>query len=395
VKRRSQILAAIGFSLRSIPRRPGNALVIVIGIAAVVAVLISVLALSSGFTRTIRGGARVDRVLVLGSNADAESSSALSRAAVASIGSVAGLAKDASGTALVSAEVVLVAPVSRRDGTDAYITLRGVGREAFGVRPELRIVSGRMFEPGLRELIVGRTAQQQFVGLIEGSRLRLHDGDWSIVGSFAGGDTVRDSEILADVDTVMSSYQLDAFNSATALLADDRSLATVRAALAPSPSLDVKVMTEPEYLASVSRSMQRLLRTVAIAIGSLMTIGALFGALNTMYSSVAARSSELATLRAIGFRPIAVLVSILTEAMLLALVGAGAGIAVALATFDGRSISTLGGSRWDSQLVYSLTITPTLVAIAVLIACGVGLIGGLIPALRATRTPVAEALRVV
>jgi putative ABC transport system permease protein len=252
-----------------------------------------------------------------------------------------------------------------------------------------------MFGTGLHELIVGKAAERQFEDLGVGGRVRLHDGDWTIVGVFAGGDNVRDSEIIADAQAVLSSYQLSGFNSATAVLGDASSLQTLRAALDAQPSRGVKVQTEPEYLASVSGPTQRLLKAVAFTIGTLMTIGALFGALNTTYSAVAARSRELATLRALGFNAGAVVTAILLEALLLALFGALVGIGAAYAAFDGHAISTLGGSRWDSQLVYSLHVTPALMLDATLLACVIGLVGGLIPALRAMRIPVAHSMRAV
>jgi putative ABC transport system permease protein len=390
----TQIIAVTAVSLRSIPHRLGNSLVIVIGIASVVAVLISVLAMSAGFQRTVLGDARPDRAIILTPGADSESSSSLSRETVAAIVAAPGIKRGLDGKPIVSADVLLVAPVSRKSsGADAYITLRGVGDQHFRLRPELKLVSGRMFKPGLHELIVGAAAQAQFAGLETGSRVRLHDGDWTIVGVFAGGDTVRASEVISDAQTVMSAYKLDTFNSVSALLAHEGSLATLRDALHLQPGLAVKALAEPEHLAIVSRSINRLLRVVAYAIGGLMAIGALFGALNTMYSAVASRSSEIATLRALGFGSNTVLVSILIESLLLALLGACIGIAVAYLGFDGKAISTLGGARWDSQVVYSLTINPALVAIATALACGIGLLGGLFPALRAARASVAESLR--
>jgi putative ABC transport system permease protein len=390
----AQTGAITAVSLRSLPQRPGNSLVIVVGIAAVSAAIISMLAMSAGFGRTIQGGARADRVLFLTANADDESSSVLSRDKVAILEAAPGIARDASGKALLSAEIVLVAPVARKNnGADAYITLRGVGTQANRVRPEVKIVSGRMFETGLHELVVGQAAAKQFANVDVGSRVQLHDGGWTVVGVFAGGDNVRDSEAIADAQTLLSSYKLDAFNSATALLADATSLRTLRKALESQPGLDVKALTEPEYLSVVSAPTHRLLRAVALTIGTLMAIGALFGALNTMYSAVAARSREIATLRALGFASGAIVTAILFEALLLSLFGAALGIGAAYAAFDGQAISTLGGSRWDSQLVYSLTITRALALEAATLAGAIGLIGGLIPALRAMRVPVAHSLR--
>jgi len=387
-------VAVTTFGLRSIPRRPGNSLVIVIGIAGVVAVLTSVLAMSVGFQRTVSGAARPDRAIVLTTGAESESSSTLSREQVRTFETAPGVAQDPDGKPLVSAEVLLVAPVSRKhNAADAYITLRGVGEQLFRVRPEIELVAGRMFEPGLREVIVGQAAQTQFAGLELGSLLRLHDGDWTIVGVFAGGDNVRESEVMADAQTVLSSYKLDAFNSATVLLDGPSALSRFDQALQREPALNVKVYAEPAYVAMVSRPTHRLLRIVAFAIGGIMSIGALFGALNTMYSALIARTTEIATLRAIGFGSASVIASILIEALLLALAGACIGIAIAYAAFNGRAISTLGGARWDSQVVYALTITPGLVALAIGLACGIGLLGALFPALRAARVSVADALR--
>jgi putative ABC transport system permease protein len=390
----AQVVAVTAVGLRSIPYRLGNSLVIVIGIAAVVAVLISVLAMSAGFQRTALGGARPDRAIVLSRGAESESTSSLSRDNVAAVLAAPGIRKGVDGKPIASAEVVLVAPVARKStGVDAYVTLRGVGEQHFDLRRELQLVSGRMFNPGLHELIVGQAALAQFAGLEVGNSIRLHDGEWTIVGVFAGGDSVRESEVLSDAQTVLSSYKLDTFSSVSVLLADARSLATFTDALSFRPGLSVQVLSEPQYLAMVSRSINRLLRVVAYAIGTIMAIGALFGALNTMYSAVASRSSEIATLRALGFNSNTVLVAILIEALLLAALGAGAGIAIAYLGFDGRAISTLGGSRWDSQVVYSLTITPALVAIATAVACGIGLLGGLFPAFRAAHASVVESLR--
>jgi putative ABC transport system permease protein len=394
MKTATQVIAMTLVSLRSIPNRLGNSLVIVIGIAGVTAVLISVLAVSAGFSRTIHGDARSDRIIVLTQGTDSESNSSLSRAHVAVVQAAPGIKRDANGKPIISAEVVLVAPVARkRTGYDAYITLRGVGDQYLHLRPELKIVAGRMFDAGVHELIVGKAAQTQFAGIEPGAHIRLHDGDWTIVGIFAGGDNVRESEVVADAQTVMSAYNLDAFNSATALLENERSLATFKDALKLDSSLSIEILPEPEYLARVSQSVNRLLRVVAYAIGSIMAIGALFGALNTMYSAVTFRTREIATLHAIGFGPLAIVVSILIEALLLALLGASAGAAIAYVAFNGQAISTLGGTRWDSQIVYSLTITPALIGIATALACGIGFVGGLFPALRAVRASVADALR--
>jgi putative ABC transport system permease protein len=388
-----QVLALSAIGLQSLPNRSGNSSVIVIGSACVVTVLISVLAMAVGFDRTVQGDARPDRVVLLTKGMDTEGQSALSREDVGLIQSAPGIKKTAEGKPILSAEVVLVAPVIRRNGSDAYITLRGAGERLLDLRPELKIVSGRMFKPGLRELIVGNAAHMQFQGLELGGSLRLPEGDWTIVGIFSGGDNVRQSEAIADATTVMSAYKLDAFNSATAMLVGRDSFGQFEDTLNREPSISVDALPEPEYLAMVNKPIHRLLKTVAYAIGGIMAIGALFGALNTMYSAVAARNYEIATLRALGFAPSSVLGSVVIEAVLLSLAGACIGIAITYVAFNGRAINSLGGSREDAQLVYSLTISPSFVIVATAVACGIGILGGLLPAIRAVRIPVAEALR--
>jgi putative ABC transport system permease protein len=388
-----QILALTAVGLRSVPHRRGNSAVIVIGSACVVAVLLSVLAMATGFERTSQAGARADRVLVITNGMDTEGSSSLSRENVDVIQAAPGIKRDSEGKAIVSAEVVLVAPVIRRNGSDAYITLRGSGEQLMQVRPELRLVAGRMFRPGLHELIIGQAAQQQFRGLNLGKVIRLHDGDWTVVGTFASGDSVRESEAIADATTVMTAYQLSAFNSTTALLASETSFAMFGQALERDPSLKVTVMREPDYLSMVSGSIHRLLKYVAYLIGCIMGIGALFGALNTMYSALASRQNEIATLRALGFSPAAIVSAIVLEAVLLSLVGAFVGIGMAYTAFNGQAINTLGGSLWDTQIVYTLSVSLPLVLLAIALAGSIGILGGLFPAIKSIRATIVDALR--
>jgi putative ABC transport system permease protein len=388
----SQILAVTAMNLRSIPQRLGNSLVIVVGIAGVVAVLISVLAMYLGFRTTINGDASADRMMVFSRGAGAENESSLSRENVAAVMNAAGIKHDARDRPVVSAELILVAPVARkRDNSDVYVTLRGVGPQYFVLRPELKLVSGRLFRAGNQELLVGASAGGQFAGLELGNQIRLQDGDWTVVGTFAGGNGSRESEVIADAQTVMSAYKLDAFNSVSVLQDTEGAFAALKAALAQDSTVAVDVRSEPEYLATASGSVNRMLQLVTYSIGSIMALGALFGALNSMHSAVAARTVEIATLRAIGFASMSVAIAVLIEALLLALVGAIAGAAIAYGAFNGTTISTLGGAVWDSQLVYSLNITPSLVVIAIGLACGLGLLGGLFPAIRAARSNVADA----
>jgi putative ABC transport system permease protein len=389
----AQIAAITATSLRSIPRRLGSSLVIVVGMAGVVGVLVPVLAMYSSFRATIQGDARADRAIVLSRAATTEYESGLSRQTVAEVASATGVRRDARGRPLVSPEVILVAPVSRkRDRSDVNVTLRGVGEQYFAIRPELNLESGRMFRPGNQELLVGVAAQTQFAGLEIGDQVRLQDGDWTVVGTFGGGNGSRDSEVISDAQTVMSAYKLAAFNSVTVALESSSSFAAFTDAVVRDLALPANIETEPDYLASASSTVNRILRLVTYAIGSIMALGALFGALNSMHSAVAARSVEMATLRAIGFDAAAVAVAVLIEALLLALIGAAIGIAISYAVFDGATISTLGGALWDSQLVYSLVFTPSLMLAATALACALGLAGGMLPAIRAARSSIAGSL---
>lgn len=388
-----QILAVTAASVRSIPMRPGNSLVIVVGIAGVVAVLISVLAMFEGFRSTIQGDGRADRAIVLTRGASTEYESSLSRENVANLMNVPGVKHDDRDEPLISAEVILIAPVARkRDSSDVNVTLRGVGPQYFRVRPELKLISGRMFHTGNQELLVGAAARTQFAGLEIGNRVRLQDGDWTVVGTFAGGNGSRESEVVADAQTVMSVYKLDAFNTMTLALESPEALASVKKAATADPTVLVDVRAEPEYLATAPGGVSRTLRLVAYAIGSIMALGAVFAALNSMHSAVTARTVEIATLRAIGFASSAVAISILIEALLLALLGATMGAGIAYAVFNGTTISTLGGAVWDSQLVYSLTVTRPVTMTAVALACVLGLLGGFLPAMRAARSSIAHAL---
>jgi putative ABC transport system permease protein len=389
----AQILAVTAANLRSIPRRLGNSLVIVVGVAGVVAVLILVLTMFVGFRTTIQDDGRPDRAIILPRGATTEYEGNLTKETVAAVMNAPGIRHDGRDQPIVSAEVILVAPVARKiDHSDVSVTLRGVGGQYFIMRPELKLVSGRMFRPGNQELLAGASASAEFSGLDIGKQVRLQDGDWTVVGTFGGGNGSRQSELVADALTVMSAYKLDAFNTMGVMLESPHTIASLREALARDPTLQVDVRAEPEYLATASDGVNRMLRLVAYAIGSIMALGALFAALNSMSSAVVARTVEIATLRAIGFSPSAVAVSVLIEALLLALLGAALGVAVAYAAFNGTTISTLGGAVWDSQVVYSLTITRSVTAAAILLACTLGLLGGVLPAFRAVRSSIADAL---
>jgi putative ABC transport system permease protein len=391
-----QTARILGVNLRTLPRRLGNSLVIVIGIAGVVAVLASVLAMAIGYRATISHDGRADRAIVIARGSTSEYESGMSRNTLGVIEAAAGVRHDANGKPIVSGDVILPAPLVRKsDSSDVNLTLRGVGQQYFALRPELTLSAGRMFRTGLRELLVGESARERFAGLDIGDVVRLQDGDWQVVGIISGGEGARDSELVADAGMVMAGYKLEVFNTFNVQLNSESALQEFKSSLSQYATLLVDVYSEPRFLAISSQPVSRILNAVVVVVGSIMSLGALFGALNSMHSAVVARSVEMATLRAIGFSSASVLLAVLAESLLLALLGAAIGIGLAYAAFDGAAISTLGGAIWDSQLVYALTITPTIAVASVLLACVLGLLGGAVPALRAARANVAEALRAV
>jgi len=387
-----QLIAVISMSLQTLPQRMGASSVIVIGIAGVVAVLVSVLAMGAGFKHTLADSGRDDRVIILRGGSDAELSSNLTRTDIATISNAPGLAKDADGKALLSSELVTVVNVPKMDtGTDANVTMRGVGLKIAEVRPELKIVSGKMFRPAVRELIAGAGAAKQFRGLTVGSVLRLRNADWTVTGIFSSSGDVHESELLADVDTVASSIERNGYSSAVGLLSSAAAFTAFKDSLTSDPQLKVDVQREREYYAKQSAGLTKTINIVGTTVAVIMAIGAMFGALNTMYSAVAARGLEIATLRAIGFGAFPVLFGVIIESLLLSLLGGAIGAALAWSFFNGHTVSTLGAAF--AQVVFQLTVTRALIITGIIWACIIGLLGGFFPALRAARLPVAEALR--
>jgi putative ABC transport system permease protein len=389
-----QAAAVTVMNLRSIPARLSTSLVIVVGIAAVVAVFICVLAMARGFIETATRSGRIERAIVLGRGAESEAAGGFSRDNATTILNAPGIMKGADGNVIGSAEhIAFVLAPDARTGQDAFVTVRGVGPHAFALRPEMKLVEGRMFKAGLNELIIGRAAQRRLAGMKIGERIPLPQGDWTIVGVFESNGDSHESELLTDANTLLAAMRRgEYFSSATVWLENESSYDTFKDSVTTNPTLMVDVKREPAYFADVSKPIGRLLTIIAYVIGGFMALGAVFGALNTMYSAISARSVEIATLRAIGFGHGPVVVSVFVEALLLALTGAALGAGIAWFFFNGNSVSTVTGNS-PSQLTFSLAVTPGLVAVGAGSAIVIGLIGGLFPALRAARRPVAMALR--
>ena len=282
-----QVIALSLMSLQTLPQRIGISSVIVIGIAGVVAVLVSVLAMGVGFRHTLADSGRADRVIVLRGGSDAELNSNVTREDVVVISNAPGLAKDSAGKALLSSELVTVVNVPKIDtGTDANVTLRGVGAKLLEVRPELTIVSGRLFRPAVRELIAGAGAVKQFRGLAPGNVLHLRNADWTVTGVFTSGGDVHESELLADADTVGSSVERTGYSSAVARLTSAADFSRFKDALTTDPQLKVDVQREPDYYAAQSKDLTKMINIVGNTVAVIMAIGAMFGALNSMYSAV-------------------------------------------------------------------------------------------------------------
>jgi|HubBroStandDraft_5_1064220.scaffolds.fasta_scaffold33418_2 putative ABC transport system permease protein len=382
-----QILAVTAIGLRAIPQRLGPSLVVVVGMACVVAVSISILSMSTGFMRTIGSTGRADRAIVLSRNSQYEGASSITRDNVPVIADGPGIRKAADGKPIVSADyMAYVAVTKKSNGLDAYVDVRGMSPGGFALRPEIKLINGRLFRPATHEVIVGKSAQSAFEGLEVGSKVTLPEGDWTVTGTFESGGSGFESEMLADAETVISGMRANAFNSMTVLLSAPEAFNQFKTALTGNPTLAVDVLRENDYLAVQARDLNRFLTIVAYLVGGVMGLGALFGALNTLYSAVSTRSTEIATLRVFGFGAGAILTSILAEALLLSLLGAALGAFVAWLAFNGNLHAA-------GSLVFRLTVTPLLMAQGIGFACALGLLGGVFPALRAARVPVAVALR--
>jgi putative ABC transport system permease protein len=318
--------------------------------------------------------------------------SSLPREQVLTIMDAPGIRKGADGEPIASADVLTTVKLKRQaDDLVVNVVLRGIGPQGLALRPEVRLIDGRAFQPAVRELIVGRAAQAQFRGLAVGSVLHFRNSDWTVVGSFDSGSSL-DSGLLADDQTVLSAYGRNAFQSLTVQLESAQGFDRLKDALTANPTLSVKIERESDYYAAQTKGRSDSLFRIGYIVGTIMALGALFGALNAMYSAVSARSLEIATLRALGFGSGAVVISVFIEALLLALAGGIVGAGCAWLLFNGHAINTSFGS--NTQTVFASTVTPGLLALGVIWALAIGMVGGLLPAMRAARLPVAAALQV-
>ena len=380
-------------NLRNLPQRFASSAVAVVGVAAVVLVFAAVLSMAAGLERTMLSAGSDDTAVIMRSGATSELNSGLSNEQTLIIGNAPGVLKDGD-NAIMSAELYVITDVKKLSNqTDANVPFRGVQAGAFEVRDNIRISDGRMFEPGKNEIVVGRAAQQEFMGLNVGDTIRFGQTEWSIVGTFDAGGSVSESELWTDVRVLQNAYRRgNSFQSVRVRLESPDSIETLRQALDDDPRIDPDVMSEREYYSSQSQGLVQFIKLIGYPLTILMAIGAVFGALNSMYSSVSVRGKEIATLRALGFGPTAVLFSTVIESVLLALVGGLLGGLLAYLAFNGFTASTLNGQSF-SQVVFDFAVTPELLMQGMKAALIIGVIGGFFPAIRAARLPVAQALR--
>lgn len=388
-----QLISVALFNLRSLPERKGAAITAAIGIAGVVGVFVGVLAIAEGFrtAMTVSGSPQV--AVVLRSGADSEMTSGFDRAATRLIGDAPGVARD-QGVPLSSAELFVIINLPKRStGTDANVPLRGVDTTAFKVRGNIEIVQGRTFGTGRNEVIVGAGAAGAFAGLDVGKQVKIGQNVWDVVGVFTAGGGIAESEIWVDSGVLQSAYRReDNFQSVYVRMESAQAFDSLRTALEGDPKLNVKVRRQSDYYAEQSTTVSDFITTIGVFIAGLMAVGALIGALNTMYSAVAARTREISTLRALGFGTGPVVMSVLAESLVLSVAGGAVGAIAAWLLFNGYRASTINWQTF-SQVTFSFNVTPLLLVKSMIFASSIGLLGGLLPAVRAARLPIARGLR--
>ncbi len=389
----SQICSLTFFSICTLPERKGSAIAAAVGIGGVVAVFVGVLSIAEGFRAAMAASGPEDIAIVLRSGTDSEMTSGLSREEVRLIADAPGIARTTDGP-LASAELFVIVNFPKRStGTDANVPLRGVGQAGLALRGDIRMVQGRMFEAGRNEAIVGIGASRAFAGLDLGRKISIGQTDWDVVGIFSGGGGAAESEIWTDAAVLQPAFHRgDTFQSVYVKLSSPQAFPRFKDALTTNPQLKVKALTLAEFLADQSSMLTSFIKNFGVFIAGLMALGALFGALNTMYNAVASRTREIATLRALGFGASPIILSVVLESLVLAVIGGGVGAAAAYFAFDGFQAATINWQTF-SQVAFAFTVTPRLLVGAIAWAVAIGLIGGLFPAIRAARLPVALGLR--
>ena len=383
----------LAYNLRSVRVRWTSTVVAVLGVAGTVGVFVAMLSLARGFKVTVASSGSAGNAIIRRAGSSSEMDGAIALDQVRVVEVAPGVARSDVGP-LVSPEVVVVASFKLRStGTDANVQVRGVSPKALQVRRSIKIINGRFFQPALTELVVGKNAALAYSGLTVGNTVRFGGGAWKVVGIFDAGGSAFDSEIWGGADVINQIYKRprNIFQSVTVHLASPAAFDTFKQALISDPRLTLQVDREVDYYEKQSRSVTTLIVVLGSLIAAVMGVGAVFCALNTMYSAVSERSREIATMRALGFSAFSVVISFLIEAVLVALVG---GVLGCLAVLPLNGLTT-GTVNWQtfSHLAFAFRITPLLLAGGLLFAALMGILGGVPPAIRAVRRPVAQALR--
>ena len=388
-----QTIAVTMLNLRTIPQRLGSSGVAIIGIAGVVIVLVSVLSIAQGFSAAMEQSGSDNRALVMRSGADSEMTSGLGGPEVDIIKQAPGLRREGQ-TGVASAELYVIIDIPKiGTNSPANVPMRGVEPQATKVRDEFSITEGRMFQFGTNEVVVGRGATVNFQGLTLGSTIHSGQNTWQVVGVFEADGSIAETEIWCDSRVLQGAYRRgNSYQTVLARLDSSQSFDTFRDWLIANPQVNLQVRRETEYYAQQSRQLSTLIRTIGFGIAALMGIGAVFGAILTMYTAVSTRSREIATLRALGFNTTSVLVSVLSESLALAALGGAIGGVLAYLAFNGYQTSTMNFSTF-SQVAFAFQVTPRLLGMGLTYALIMGLIGGLFPAIRAARLPISAALR--
>lgn len=389
----TQISAITSMNLRNVSQRATSSIVALVGIAGVVMVLIGVLSIAAGFRAVLTLSGAEDVAIVLRSGATDEMGSGLSQPQTRIVADAKDIAHDADG-AIASPELYVIVDVPlKRTGTAANVPLRGVGQQAPKLRQNFRIVEGRMFTPGTFEVIVGRGASLQFANLTVGSKLRWGTTDWTVAGIFEDRGSVAESEVWTDATVLQGAYNRgNSFQSMRVKLTSPAAFQSFKNALTADPRLNVRLFTERQYYEEQSRTLIALVSTIGTTIAVLMGLGAVFAALNTMYSAVSTRTREIATLRALGFGAAPVVISVLAEALLIGVVGGVIGALISYFAFNGMRASTMNFATF-SQITFAFTVTPTVVVLGLVYALILGFVGGLFPSVRAARLPITTGLR--
>jgi len=390
-----QILAITGMNIRTILQRSGASIVIIIGIAGSVAVMVSLLAMAEGLSKTIASTGQVDRALIFREGSNSEMSSGIAMTDLAIIENTQGIKKSEDGP-MIAAEIFTIIDLKKKGAVDtSNLPLRGVQEMSFKIRPELKIIEGENFFPGRGEVIVGKGAANEYDGLELGNKIKIRDSEWTVVGIFSTGGDVHESEIWADLAVTQGAFRRGASASiAIVQMEENASITDLGATLELDPRLDLKVQGEADFYEEQSSGASNVIQVFGYAVAVIMAIGAVFAALNTMYSAVSTRLVEIGTLRAVGFHGSSVLFALMIESMFLALLGGLLGAGLSYLIFNGYTVSTLASVSF-TQTAFDFAVTGEIIGQGLILALIVGFLGGLLPARRAATQDITEALRAI